>query len=283
MSNVCIFLSRIVVKTIDNIEKTVEYIRLSKDFKKHELELKEEELQSAPSIKSNSSSIETESQNSSTSTSISINKISEYGCSECFFKFRSFGLVKKHIDMCHKFSNEAKVINLTKNPRIANPLNELVHHLNQVNEDNCKNNTIKSDEIVKNKVTSTVCKQITLADKAGNCFTTKYMIKGFNIDLKEINFNNSNNQNVRFCCQKCSYSCPRFANFKRHLVSHQLKFSRLNKKSDLLEFKINNLKKNKLLPNANGNKNTSSKAIKSGFSRKALRSVRKNSKSSNLL
>jgi hypothetical protein len=36
MSNASIFLSKIVVKTIDNIEKTVKYIRYGKDVKNRE-------------------------------------------------------------------------------------------------------------------------------------------------------------------------------------------------------------------------------------------------------
>ena len=113
MSNACIYLSKIVVKTIDNIEKTVEYIRQGKDIKKRE-QYKDEEFQSTASIKSSDASLDTESHNSSTSTSIST-RMPEYGCSECFFKFRSFGLVKKHVEMFHKLSNKAKILNLTKN------------------------------------------------------------------------------------------------------------------------------------------------------------------------
>jgi len=279
MSNASIFLSKIVVKTIDNIEKTVKYIRYGKDVKNREQD-KDEEVQSAASIKSSDASLDTDSHNSSTSTSVSINKMPEYGCSECFFKFRSFGLVKKHVEMFHNLSNKASIVNLTKNQESSPSVLESVSVLSV--------NNIFDEEISNDRnttPTSTLHKQISLNDHTGQQFLARYMIKGFNgQDLRQYKLSTTINENVVFQCLKCAYNCNRFANFKRHLIHHQKANAKLRKKSfhdiKLISLKKKTKKKKEKKEMHFPSNNSNSLAISSGSSRPSLRSSRSDSKSS---
>lgn len=271
MSNACIYLSQIVVKTIDNIEKTVEYIRQGKDLKNREQD-KEEEFQSTASIKSSDASLDTESHNSSTSTSISIKKIPEYGCSECFFKFRSFGLVKKHVEIFHTLSNKATILDLTKNQEQTSSILESTSFVSVNKTFNGEMHVNDHDR----KVTSTLHKQITLYDKMGQQFLSRFLIKGFNgLDLNKYILSTTVNKDVEFYCLNCKYNCNRLANFKRHLIHHQS----INSKLSLHDLKLLNLKKkkkNKMIFNGKPTK----LAISNGSSRPSLRSFRSDSKSS---
>jgi hypothetical protein len=280
MSNASIFLSKIVVKTIDNIEKTVKYIRYGKDEKNREQD-KDEEVQSSASIKSSDASLDTDSHNSSTSTSVSIKKVPEYGCSECFFKFRSFGLVKKHVEMFHNISNKASIVNLTKNQEPSPSVLESVSVLSV-------NNNF-DEEISKNDrnslPTSTLHKQISLNDQSGQQFLARYVIKGFNgQDLRQYKLCTTINENVVFQCLKCTYNCNRFANFKRHLIHHQSANSKLRKKSfhdiKLISLKKKNKKKKKKDEMHFPSNKSNSLLISCGSSRPSLRSSRSDSKSS---